>query len=120
MKKSFRDLKAWQRGIDLAVEVYQVTEQFPIRERFGLTQQMRKAGVSVPSNVAEGQGRLTERDWRHFVGTSRGSLNELETQAEIARRLGFLDIKTFTQLRNLLDEVGRLLNGLLKYLDKRC
>src|ERR1035437_4851243 len=89
MAQAFRDLQVWQRSIQLTVVVYRLTQNFPREEIYGLTSQIRRAAVSVPSNIAEGQGRLTIGAFRQFLGIARGSNYELQTQLEIARSLGF-------------------------------
>jgi len=89
--KSHRDLIVWQRALELCTAIYKTTAGFPGEEKFGLVSQMRRAAVSIPSNIAEGHGRLTTSEYRHFLGIARGSLKELETQILIARRLGYLD-----------------------------
>jgi four helix bundle protein len=119
MKKSFKDLDAWLLAMDLAVEVYRSTIALPAEERFGLTAQMRSAGVSVPSNVAEGAGRLTWADFCRFLGQSRGSLNELETQVELARRLGFLSEEESSGLNAHIARTGQVLNGLIRFTKKK-
>jgi four helix bundle protein len=86
---SFRDLQVWQRAMELTVTVYKLTQGFPREEVFGLSGQLRRAAVSVPSNIAEGQGRLGTREFIQFLGVARGSLCEIQTQIEIARKLGF-------------------------------
>ena len=90
--KSFRDSIAWQRAMDLSHEIYQVTRMFPKEEIFGLTNQLRRASVSIASNIAEGQGRLTQEEFLHFLGMARGSALEVETQLEIAKREGFAQV----------------------------
>lgn len=110
-KRNFRDLVVWQRAIDLVAEVYVATREFPKYEIYGLTSQIRRAAVSIPSNIAEGQGRLTRGEFRQFLGHAKGSLAEVETQLVIAERLGY--VKDTTPLQKRLSEVGRLLNGLL-------
>jgi four helix bundle protein len=114
--KSYRDLIVWQKAMDLVTLVYQSTECFPHKEVFGLTNQIRKAAVSIPSNIAEGQGRNTDRDFRHFLAISRGSLQEVETQLELARRLNYLDEETLFDILELSSEVARLINGLSRAL----
>ena len=89
MIQSFRDLQIWQKSMQLAVAVYNLTKDFPREELYGLTSQMRRCGVSIPSNIAEGQGRLNLGELRQFLGIARGSNCELQTQLEIARALGF-------------------------------
>jgi four helix bundle protein len=114
--KCYRDLIVWQKAMDFVVCVYQITPRFPKEEVYGLTQQLRKSSVSVPSNIAEGQGRKSTQDFLHFLSIARGSLNEAETQILIAERLRYLDESSKAELFSLSAEVGRLLNGLVKSL----
>src|SRR5208337_1328967 len=114
MKQDFRNLVVWQKAIAFVTEVYRATQSFPNEEKFGLTSQLRRASVSIPSNIAEGQGRLTRGEFRQFLGHAKGSLAELETQLIIAERLGYL--KGPQSLIDRLAEVSRLLNGLLNSL----
>ncbi len=116
MSHSYRQLLVWQKARSLAVAVYQATETFPKSETYGLTSQLRRAGVSVASNIAEGQGRLTKGEFRHFLGQSRGSLLELETQLDIASELGYLDPAYRELLQHRAYEVLGLLNRLLSSL----
>ena len=114
--RTFRDLIAWQKGKELAKVVYSATRRMPEDERFGLTNQMRRAAVSIPSNIAEGHGRQSRLDYLKFLRTSRGSLAELMTQAEIAREL---EMMPFNQsVSDLLAEVDRILQGLIRSLEK--
>ncbi len=113
MVRTFQDLVVWQKAITLVTEIYRVTQKFPKEEIFGLISQLRRAAVSVPSNIAEGQGRLTEKEFRQFLGNARGSLSELETQIIIAKNLGYLDNPDFDNLSTIISEVGRVLNGLI-------
>ena len=113
MSPSYRDLRVWQSSIDLVVRVYALTQNFPKQEIYGLVSQMRRAAVSVPSNIAEGKGRLTDRDRVHFFSQSRGSLLELETQILIARRLSYISPAESESLTHATGEVGRMLNALL-------
>jgi four helix bundle protein len=113
MVRTFRDLVVWQKAIDLVTEIYRVTQQFPKEEMFGLISQLRRAAVSVPSNIAEGQGRLTEKEFRQFLGNARGSLSEVDTQIIISKNLGYLDESDFKKLSTMIAEVGRVLNGLI-------
>lgn len=103
----------WQKAVDFVVEIYKATSAFPIEEVYGLVSQLRRAAVSVPSNIAEGQGRLTEGEFRHFLGQARGSLWELNTQLEIARRLGYVSPAQHSYIQHMADELGKLLNGLM-------
>ncbi len=116
MTETFRDLIAWQKAKVLAKDVYLVTRTFPKEETYGLTSQMRRAVVSIPSNIAEGKGRGTRKDCCHFVMQARGSLYELETQIELASDLGYLLPDRAKQLVGQCDEMGRILNGLIRSL----
>jgi four helix bundle protein len=118
--RSFRDLIAWQKAMDLAQEIYAITAEFPADERFGLTSQLRRCAVSVPSNIAEGHGRLTTRDLQHFLGQARGSLLELQTQVILAGRLHPGRRDSLLAAMEHADEVGRLLNGLLNSTTRRA
>lgn len=113
--KSYRDLNVWQRSVDLATRLYGTTQHFPQSEIYGLTNQMRRAAVSIASNIAEGQVRST-LDYARFVTIARGSLAELETQLEIARRIGYLSQEEFDSLSEEMVVIGRQLNALLKRL----
>jgi four helix bundle protein len=113
MGRSYKDLVAWQKSMDLVTAIYSATAGFPKEEQFGLTSQVRRAAVSIPSNIAEGQGRLSEKEFRYFLGQSRGSLMEVETQLQIAQNLGYLESAKTSALLQACAEVGRILNGLL-------
>jgi four helix bundle protein len=113
----FRDLLVWQKSMLLAHAIYRSTGGFPKSEIFGLTGQMRRAAVSVPSNIAEGHGRLTDGSMRVFLAQARGSLFELETQIELASGLGYLKSDTGKELLENCREIGRMLNGLLAVLE---
>lgn len=114
MVQSFRDLVVWQRSLQTAVSVYQLTQKFPREETYGLTSQMRRAAVSVPSNIAEGHGRLSTGEYRQFLGVARGSNFELQTQLEIARALGLGDSNLLNQTESLSHEVGKMIFGVLE------
>lgn len=113
MGRSYKDLVAWQKSMDLVTATYRATAIFPKDELFGLTSQLRRAAVSIPSNIAEGQGRLSEKEFRYFLGQARGSLMEVETQMQIAENLGYLSKEQTGDLLRACAEVGRILNGLL-------
>jgi four helix bundle protein len=119
MSHKYKDLIVWQRAKLLATAVYRITDRFPKSELYGLTSQLRRAAVSVASNIAEGQGRLTMGEFLHFLGQSRGSLLELETQLAIAVDLRYLDASEYTKLEDQTYEVQRLLNGLIESLRRR-
>jgi four helix bundle protein len=112
----YQELIAWQKAVDLVIQVYRATEEFPRSEQFGLSHQIRRTAVSIPSNIAEGQGRETTRDFLRFLAITRGSIQELETQILIAFRLGYLKEQEQTQLIESLAEVGRLVSGLRRSL----
>jgi|ERR1051326_1812831 four helix bundle protein len=111
-RRGHRDLLAWQKAMDLVTAIYSVTQVFPRDELYGLKSQLRRAAVSVPSNLAEGYSRNSKNELHHFIGQARGSLAEVETQIEIAMNLGYVDTETSSRLLSQIDEVGRLLTGL--------
>jgi four helix bundle protein len=113
MGRSYKDLVAWQKSMDLVTMTYEVSRSFPREEMFGLTSQLRRAAVSIPSNIAEGQGRLSLNEFRHFLGQARGSLMEVETQIQIARNLNYIQAQDAETIFATCAEVGRILNGLL-------
>jgi four helix bundle protein len=117
--QSYQDLVVWQKAMDLATEIYRISQTFPSAEMYGLISQMRRAAVSIPSNIAEGQGCLTKGEFSQFLGNARGLLLELETQILVARNLNYLDEPALTNLLDITAEVGRLLNGLLSAIRKR-
>jgi four helix bundle protein len=112
-------LDAWQRAMDLVDEIYRATQSFPTSEVYGLSAQMRKAASSIPSDIAEGRGRHTKPDYRHFLYEARGGTQELETQIEIAMRQKFLKPEHAQRLIALVHRVGQLINGLLRSLEDR-
>ena len=113
---SFKDLRVWQQAIDLTLQVYKATALFPKHETYGLAQQMRRAAVSVASNIAEGKGRWSRKEFCHFLFNARGSLLELETQIVIADKLEYLASTQLTDVQSLATQVGRSLTGLLNSL----
>jgi four helix bundle protein len=114
MADSFRDLIVWQKAMSLATDIYRLTRDFPKSEMYGLTSQVQRAAVAVPSDIAEGKGRLSKREFVQFLAKARGSLHEVDTQLEISRNLEYLDAAKFEDLSKRCNEVGRLLNGLIK------
>ena len=116
MGHGYRDLIAWQKAMELVAEIYRVTARFPREEMYGLTSQLRRAAVSIPSNVAEGHGRQSAGEFRQFVGQARGSLLELETQVLIAQNLEFVTPQQAEPLLASTAELGRVLNGLIQSL----
>jgi four helix bundle protein len=114
--RSYRELLVWQKAKTLSVEIYRATEQFPRTETYGLTSQIRRAAVSVASNIAEGQGRLTLGEFLHFLGQARGSLLELETQLAIAVNLNYLKPEVHEKMDHEAYQVLGLLNRLIESL----
>src|SRR6202161_2699494 len=116
MGASFRELTVWQRAFELTLIIYTFTATFPDAETFGLTNQLRRASVSVASNIAEGYGRSTRGEYVQFLGHARGSNSEVETQLVIAKALGFGQQQLHQTAEDLCSEVGRMLGGLMKSL----
>jgi len=113
MVQSYKELVAWNKAMELVTEIYRITQDFPKEELFGLTSQLRRAAVSIPSNIAEGKGRLSKGEFRQFLGHARGSLAELETQILIAQNLHYLSEAEANKLLVMVEEMGKVLNGLL-------
>ena len=113
MGQSFRELIVWQRAMQLTVAVYRLTREFPREEQFGLTSQIRRSAVSIPSNIAEGQGRSSVGEFRQFLGIARGSTCEVQTQLEIARALNFGKSSSIDEAESLSNEVRMMLYGML-------
>lgn len=111
---SHRDLIVWQKSIKLVIAVYEITKSFPKEEIYCLTSQTRRAVISIPANIAEGQGRRTSKEFETFLAHARGSLLELDTHLEVAFQLGYIDNVQHSNLKEILNEVGRLLNGLIR------
>ena len=114
--RSFRDLEVWQRSMELTVMFYRLTQKFPREEVFGITSQLRRAAISIASNIAEGQGRLNTREFRQYLGIARGSNYELQAQMEIARSLGFGDQTLFDEAERVSLRIGQMLSKLLSTL----
>ena len=115
----YRDLEVWQNAMELVTQVYSCTQRFPREEMYGLTNQVRRAAVSVPSNIAEGQGRRTTREFLHHLSIARGSLAEVDTQVEIAERLGFLAREQAEDIGQMLTSVAKLTNALIAALERK-
>jgi four helix bundle protein len=114
--RSYRDLIVWQKSIDLVTEIYRCTRAFPREEIYALSSQLRRAAVSVPSNVAEGHARLSTGEYKQFLGHAFGSLVEMETQIVIAQKLDYVDPRVAGDLLKRTAEIGKMLNGLLRSL----
>jgi four helix bundle protein len=111
--QSYKDLKAWQKAMELVLEVYRITQDFPRHELYGLTSQLRRAAVSVPSNIAEGKGRYSDREFIQFLRHARGSLLEIETQVLIAEELKYVHHKQTSRVLDLTAETGKIVNSLI-------
>ena len=111
--QSFRDLQVWQRSMELTVAVYRLTQHFPREEAFGLTSQLRRSAVSVPSNIAEGHGRMNPREFKHFLLIARASNCELQTQLELSGALGLADTQQLNTAQGVSHEVEKMLFALL-------
>jgi len=116
MSASFKDLRVWREAMKLTVEVYRATAQFPRHELYGLTQQLRRAAVSVPSNIAEGKGHRSDCEFGHFLLHARGSLLDVQTQLMIANELQYIGNEQVQDLLGSADAIGRSLNGLINSL----
>ena len=110
----YRELKVWRLAMELAEVVYKLCAEFPRQEVYGLTSQLQRAAVSIPSNIAEGQARNSSKEFNHFLGIARGSLAELETQIMLAQRLGYLSEEKLHSALEKAEEIGKMLKGLQK------
>ena len=117
MAKMYENLDAWKEATNLAVQVYKITKNFPKEEIFGITSQLRRASISVSSNIAEGAGRKSKKDFKQFVHMASGSLNEVESLLHICSRLDLITGHPYKELKESAEKLGRLIGGLLKYLD---
>lgn len=109
--QNFKELRIWQKSVDLVALIYKVTKRFPDEEKFGLTNQMRRCAVSIPSNIAEGHMRTTNKVFKQFISIARGSCAELETQSLIANRLGFITQQQYQELDEKITEVAKMLSA---------
>lgn len=117
MEKPHKDLRAWELGRELVEAIYKLTTSFPDREKYGITSQLRRSAVSIPSNIAEGAARKNDAEFSRFLHIARSSLSELDTQLEISRRLGLLESEDFHAVDELLTESDRVLSGPITHLD---
>ena len=120
MAQSCQDLTVWQRAMEMAVQVYELTQGFPREEIYGLTSQLRRASVSVASNIAEGRGRISQGEFKQFLGTAQGSNFEVQTQLEVCRRLGLGSEVPLNKAMNLSVEVGKMLSSLIASLQLKA
>lgn len=115
--KTYRDLEVWQQAIGLAVQIYKHTKKYPKEETYSLTSQTQRAAISIPANIAEGQGKIFRKEFLRHLSIARGSLCELETHLILACRLDYLNEDELTTTWKSIQSVGRLLNGLIRALD---
>ena len=116
--KPHKRLDVWNKSIDLTVDIYKVSETFPRTEVYGLTGQMRRAAVSIPSNIAEGAARQTKKEFINFLHMAQGSLSELDTQLVIASKLEYISMETYQEIENKLEPISKMLTGLIKSLKR--
>jgi four helix bundle protein len=116
MAQNYRDLLVWQRAIELTICIYKLTWSFPSDELYGLTSQMRRASVSIASNIAEGRGRLNPAEFRQFLGVAQGSTFELRTQLLVARHLGIGKVNSLDEADSLIEEVSKMLAAFIEKL----
>lgn len=117
--KSYRDLIVWQKSMSLVIDIYKITEHFPEAEKFGLTSQIKRCAISIPSNIAEGYGRNYTKDYIRFLQIARGSLFECQTQLEIAVSLDFINVVVIKDVSEKAFEVEKMLNSLINKLTPR-
>ena len=113
--KTHKDLEVWKKSMDFVSLIYDITSSFPESEKFGLANQIRRASVSIPSNIAEGASRQHNKEFIQFLYVAFGSLNEVETQYTIALNLGFIDKEAYSKLEEFKSDIGKMLSGLIKY-----
>lgn len=118
MEKPHRRLDAWNSSVDLVMAIYQITERFPQEERFALISQLRRAATSVPSNIAEDAARQTKKEFANYIHIAQGSLSELDTHLEIARRLNYVPDGDWEKLDGQIQRIDKMLSGLLRHLKK--
>ena len=118
MEKPHRRLDAWNSSVDLVMAIYQITERFPQEDRFALISQLRRAATSVPSNIAEGAARQTKKEFANYIHIAQGSLSELDTHLEIARRLNYVPDGDWENLDGQIQRIDKMLSGLLRHLKK--
>jgi len=118
VEKPHKKLEVWKQSMTLVIEIYRTTEKFPSKEVYGLTNQIRRAAVSVPSNIAEGAARQTRRKFINYLHIAQGSMSELDTQLELANRLGYLNDNSRNSLNEMMEQIDKMLTGLIRHLNK--
>jgi len=116
--KPHKRLDVWDKAIDLTVDIYRISETFPRTEVYGLTSQMRRASISVPSNIAEGAARQTKREFINYLHMAQGSLSELDTQLVIASRLEYVPTETYEEIGGRIETISKMITGLIKSLKR--
>lgn len=119
MEKPHKKLEAWKQSMDLVIEIHKATKDFPSQEIYGITNQVRRAAVSVPSNIAEGAARQTKKEFTNFLHVAQGSLSELDTQIELASRLAYIDVKCRKSLDEKMEPIDKMITGLIRHLAKK-
>ena len=119
MEKPHKKLDAWKMSMDLVVDVYRTTDNFPSRETYSLIDQIRRARISIPSNIAEGAARQTKKEFTQYLHMAQGSLSELDTQLELAKRLGYVDDETWRVLDQRMERIDKTISGLMRNLNKK-
>jgi len=119
MEKPHKKLDAWKLSMDLVVDVYQTTNKFPGHEKYDLTGQMRRATISIPSNIAEGAARQTKKEFTQYLHMAQGSLSELDTQLELARRLQYLGDENWKPLDQRMERIDKMISGLIRHLNRK-
>ncbi len=112
------NLEVWKRAVEFVVTVYEKTKNFPTEEKFGLTSQIRRAAISIPTNIAEGAGRKSNKEFLNFLSIAQGSSSEVETELLIAAKIGYLDENSYLLLKEEIDNIGRMMIGLANHLKK--
>jgi len=115
---NFKELNVWKKSMELVIEIYQLTDNFPSKEQFGLISQMRRAAISIPSNIAEGAGRMSSKEFEHFLSISLGSCFELETQIIISHDLNFIQNDLSSEIEQKINEIQKMIRGLQKSLEQ--
>jgi four helix bundle protein len=119
MEKPHKKLDGWKLSMDRAIDVYRTTNSFPSQEKYSLVDQIRRATISIPSNIAEGAARQTKKEFANYLHIAQGSLSELDTQLELARRLGYTDDQTWGTLSERMERIDKLLSGLIHHLNTK-
>jgi len=119
MEKPHKKLDAWKLSMDIVMDIYQITDKFPREEKYSLTDQIRRATISIPSNIAEGAARQTKKEFSNYLHMAQGSLSELDTQLELARRLEYLDDETWRILDQRMERIDKVISGLIHHVTKK-